>query len=365
MRGRSPGSERGGRRARGILLADTPKGGAYEGEGLDTVTQGRDALLRAERLSMSFDIRTGLIGRHRSRQLKAVNDVSFEIGAGETFGLVGESGCGKTTVGRTILKLYRATGGRIVFDGTDITSMTDREFFPFRRRMQMIFQDPYTSLNPRQTVGEIIGAPLVLHGLVSGRAERDDRVKELIHMVGLKDDHINRYPHEFSGGQRQRIGIARSLALMPEFIVCDEPVSALDVSIQAQIINILEEFQERFGFAYLFISHDLSVVRHISHKVGVMYLGSLIEVAEVNELYDNMRHPYTRSLMSSAPVADPAAARNRTRIVLDGDVPSPLDPPSGCAFRTRCRGAADVCSEEAPALKDIGGGHMVACHNMP
>jgi oligopeptide transport system ATP-binding protein len=314
---------------------------------------------------MFFDVRTGLIGRHRLRQLKAVNDVSFEIGRGETFGLVGESGCGKTTVGRTVLKLYRATGGKIVFDGTDITSMTDKEFFPFRRRMQMIFQDPYTSLNPRQTVGEIIGVPLVLHNLVSGRAERDDRVRELIQMVGLKDDHINRYPHEFSGGQRQRIGIARSLALTPEFIVCDEPVSALDVSIQAQIINILEEFQERFGFAYLFISHDLSVVRHISHRVGVMYLGSLIEVADTDELYGSMRHPYTRSLMSSAPVADPAAARSRRRIVLDGGVPSPLDPPSGCAFRTRCRGATDICSEEIPEFKDVGGGHMVACHNMP
>jgi oligopeptide transport system ATP-binding protein len=327
-----------------------------------------NALLRVEGLKMFFDVRAGLMhgSRHGSgsRRLKAVNDVSFEIAGGETFGLVGESGCGKTTVGRTLLKLYKATGGRILFDGTDITDMTDREFFPFRRRMQMIFQDPYTSLDPRQTVGEIIGTPLVLHKLVSGRAERDDRIRELIHMVGLKDDHINRYPHEFSGGQRQRIGIARSLALMPEFIVCDEPVSALDVSIQAQIINILEEFQERFGFAYLFISHDLSVVRHVSHKVGVMYLGSLVEIADVNELYNNMRHPYTRSLMSAAPVADPAAARNRGNIVLEGDVPSPLDPPSGCAFRTRCRGAAGLCSEETPELRDIGGGHKVACHNM-
>jgi oligopeptide transport system ATP-binding protein len=313
---------------------------------------------------MFFDVRTGLFGRAGARRLKAVNDVSFEIKSGETFGLVGESGCGKTTVGRTLLRLYGATGGKIVFDGSDVTRMTDREFFPFRRRMQMVFQDPYTSLDPRQTVGEIIGVPLVLHKLVSGRAERDERVRELIHMVGLKDDHVNRYPHEFSGGQRQRIGIARALALMPDFIVCDEPVSALDVSIQAQVINILEEFQERFGFAYLFISHDLSVVRHVSRRVGVMYLGSLIEVADVDELYGNMRHPYTKSLLSSAPAADPVAARSRRRVALDGDVPSPLDPPSGCAFRTRCRSALGACSEEAPALRDIGGGHMVACHNM-
>ena len=242
--------------------------------------------------------------------------------------------------------------------------MDDRAFWSYRRRMQMIFQDPYTSLDPRQTVNDIVGTPLMLHKLVNGRAERDERVRELIHMVGLKDDHINRYPHEFSGGQRQRIGIARALALNPEFIVCDEPISALDVSIQAHVINILEDFQHQFGFTYLFISHDLSMIRHISHKVGVMYLGHLVEMAEVNELYENMRHPYTASLMSAAPVADPCLAKNIRRVILEGDVPSPLDPPSGCPFRTRCRYAACECAEEMPELRDIGNGHMVACHNM-
>ncbi|MDR3354681.1 MAG: ABC transporter ATP-binding protein [Synergistaceae bacterium] len=320
-------------------------------------------LLKAENLNMFFEIGAASLFSKEKRLLKAVNDVSFSIGRGETFGLVGESGCGKTTVGRTIAKLYRATGGRIIFDGSDITKMTDKEFFPYRRRIQMIFQDPYTSLDPRQPVSEIIGTPLSVHGLVSNRAERDERIKELIHMVGLKEDHINRYPHEFSGGQRQRIGIARALALMPEFIVCDEPISALDVSIQAQIINILSEFQERFKLTYLFISHDLSMVRHISHRVGVMYLGNLVETAEVNELFGNMIHPYTQSLMSSVLIADPAAAKRQSRIILEGDVPSPLNPPSGCHFRTRCRCASDICSCVTPELTDVGSGHMVACHN--
>ncbi|MDR0617129.1 MAG: ATP-binding cassette domain-containing protein [Synergistaceae bacterium] len=313
---------------------------------------------------MFFEIRTAAFGKSSRKQLKAVNGVSFSIEKGRTFGLVGESGCGKTTAGRTILKLYKATGGRIIYGGADITDMNEKDFFPYRRKMQMIFQDPYTSLDPRQPVSEIIGAPLSLHKIVSNAAERFERVRELIHMVGLKDDHINRYPHEFSGGQRQRIGIARALALMPEFIVCDEPISALDVSIQAQIINILEEFQERFGFTYLFISHDLSVVRHISHGVGVMYLGNLVEAAPVNELYGNVKHPYTQSLLSAVPIADPIAAKGRKRIILEGDVPSPLDPPSGCPFRIRCRNASGICAEENPGLKDIGGGHAVACHNM-
>jgi oligopeptide transport system ATP-binding protein len=322
-----------------------------------------NALLMLDGLKMFFDIRTAAFGKASHKQLKAVNGVSFSIEKGRTFGLVGESGCGKTTVGRTILKLYRATGGKIVYDGADITAMNEKEFFPYRRKMQMIFQDPYTSLDPRQPVSEIIGAPLALHKIAPNAAERSERVRELIHMVGLKDDHINRYPHEFSGGQRQRIGIARALALMPEFIVCDEPISALDVSIQAQIINILEEFQGRFGFTYLFISHDLSVVRHISHDVGVMYLGCLVEAAPVGELYGNMKHPYTQSLLSAVPIADPIAAKGRKRIILEGDVPSPLDPPSGCPFRIRCRNASGICAEENPGLKDIGGGHVVACHN--
>lgn len=321
-------------------------------------------LLEVRDLKTHFAVRdaSSLFGAHRV--LKAVDGVSFDIGRGRTFGLVGESGCGKTTVGRTILRLYRPAGGEIVFDGTDLAGLSEREFFPYRRKMQMIFQDPFSSLDPRQTVGEIIGAPLSVHGLVSNRAERAERVRELVGMVGLRNDHIGRYPHEFSGGQRQRIGIARALALMPEFIVCDEPVSALDVSIQAQIINLLEEFQDRFGFTYLFISHDLSVVRHISHRVGVMYLGGMVEAAGVDELYGNMLHPYTKSLMSAVPIADPDKAKARRRIILEGDVPSPLAPPSGCAFRTRCREASDVCAERAPRLTDAGSGHMVACHNV-
>jgi oligopeptide transport system ATP-binding protein len=341
-----------GRTLRGLLAA------LWETRGMN------GELLDVRDLKMYFGIRdvSSWLGAHRT--LKAVDGVSFKIGRGRTFGLVGESGCGKTTVGRTILRLYRPTGGGIFFDGTDISPLSDREFFPYRRKMQMIFQDPFTSLDPRQTVGEIIGAPLSVHKLVSNRAGRNERVRELVSMVGLRNDHIGRYPHEFSGGQRQRIGLARALAPMPEFIVCDEPVSALDVSIQAQIINLMEEFQEKFGFTYLFISHDLSVVRHISHRVGVMYLGSMVETADVDELYGNMLHPYTRSLISAAPTADPALAKTRRRIILEGDVPSPLDPPSGCPFRTRCREASGVCAERNPRLEDAGAGHMVACHNV-
>jgi len=325
----------------------------------------KKVLLDVQGLKMYFPVQGNGFGKKSRLTLKAVDDISFQINRGETFGLVGESGCGKTTVGRTILRLYQPSGGRVVYDGQDITAMDDKTFAPFRRRMQMIFQDPYTSLDPRQPVSEIVGAPLTLHKLVNSRAERDERVKELIHMVGLKDDHINRYPHEFSGGQRQRIGIARALALNPEFIVCErEPISALDVSIQAHVINILEDFQHQFGFTYLFISHDLSMIRHISHKVGVMYLGHLVEMAEVNELYENMRHPYTASLMSAAPIADPTLARNTHRVILEGDVPSPLDPPSGCPFRTRCRYATKECAEAMPELRDIGREHMVACYHM-
>lgn len=320
-------------------------------------------LLDVQGLKMHFPVR----GKGLSKNggvLKAVDDVSFSIQRGRTFGLVGESGCGKTTVGRTILKLYQATAGKVIYDGKDLTAMTDKEFFPMRRELQMIFQDPMTSLDPRQTVNEIIGGPLRLQKMVGSKKEQDERVLELLHMVGLKDDHANRYPHEFSGGQRQRIGIARALGLEPRFIVCDEPISALDVSIQAQVVNLLEDFQERLGLTYLFISHDLSMIRHISHQVGVMYLGHLVEVAEVEELYTNMRHPYTQSLMSAAPIADPRAAAVSQRIILEGDVPSPLNPPSGCPFRTRCRFATEQCAAEMPALEDIGGGHLVACHHM-
>ena len=323
----------------------------------------KSVLLDVQGLKMYFPVRGKGLGKAPS-MLKAVDDVSFSICEGQTFGLVGESGCGKTTVGRTILKLYQATAGKIYYGGKDITAMSDKEYFPMRKEMQMIFQDPMTSLDPRQTVNEIIGGPLRLQKMVSGKKEQEERVRELIHMVGLKDDHINRYPHEFSGGQRQRIGIARALGLKPRFIVCDEPISALDVSIQAQVVNLLEDFQEQMGLTYLFISHDLSMIRHISHRVGVMYLGHLVEVADTEELYTNMHHPYTKSLMSAAPIADPKASAASNRIILEGDVPSPLNPPSGCPFRTRCRYASQDCAECAPPLTDVGGGHLVACHHM-
>ena len=320
---------------------------------MSIAAENRETCLKVTDLKMYFPVKSGIFSKARS--LKAVDGVSFSIAQGETMGLVGESGCGKTTVGRTILKLYEATGGSIVYKGTDITGFDDQEMRPYRRKMQMIFQDPYTSLDPRMNVEAIISEPIRALKLCS-EGDRRDRVRELIQMVGLKADHLNRYPHEFSGGQRQRIGIARALAAEPEFIVCDEPISALDVSIQAQVINILEELQHKFGFTYLFISHDLSMVRHISHQVGVMYLGNLIEYAQVDELYDNMLHPYTKSLISAVPVADPNQARQNKRIVLQGDVPSPIDPPPGCAY------AKEICGREKPELKKINDDHMVACH---
>jgi len=319
-----------------------------------------ETLLEVRNLKKYFDVKKGFFSK-QSRLLKAVDDVSFSIKKGETLGLVGESGCGKTTAGRTILKLYEPTEGEILFQGKAIQSLKHKELLPFRKKMQMIFQDPYASLDPRMTVGEIIGDPLDVHQICKGK-DRTDRIKELVELVGLKQDHINRYPHEFSGGQRQRIGIARALAVEPEFIVCDEPISALDVSIQAQVVNMLEELQEKFGLTYLFISHDLSMVRHISHKVGVMYLGSLVEIADAHDLYTNMQHPYTKALLSALPIADPDLAEQSERIHLQGDVPSPLDPPSGCAFRSRCAYAVQACQEEKPRLKEIGKGHQVACH---
>ena len=326
---------------------------------MSIAAENRETCLKVTDLKMYFPVKSGIFSKARS--LKAVDGVSFSIAQGETMGLVGESGCGKTTVGRTILKLYEATGGSIVYKGTDITGFDDQEMRPYRRKMQMIFQDPYTSLDPRMNVEAIISEPIRALKLCS-EGDRRDRVRELIQMVGLKADHLNRYPHEFSGGQRQRIGIARALAAEPEFIVCDEPISALDVSIQAQVINILEELQHKFGFTYLFISHDLSMVRHISHQVGVMYLGNLIEYAQVDELYDNMLHPYTKSLISAVPVADPNQTRQNKRIVLQGDVPSPIDPPPGCPFRARCAYAKEICGREKPELKKINDDHMVACH---
>ena len=318
-------------------------------------------LIEVRNLKMYFPVGSSLLASHR-KTLKAVDDVSFDLYPGETFGLVGESGCGKTTVGRTLVRLYKPTDGQIIFDGTDIANMDERTVLPYRKKMQMIFQDPYASLNPRMTVSSIIGEPMRLQGVK--QEEISARVSELIEQVGLKKDHLNRYPHEFSGGQRQRIGIARALAMHPEFIVCDEPISALDVSIQAQVINMLEELQEQMGITYLFVSHDLSMVRHISHRVGVMYLGQMVELATVEELYSNMQHPYTQALMSAVPLADPDLAAQSQRIVLQGDVPQPIDPPSVCPFRTRCRYAEKRCAETRPQLRDIGNGHLLACHVM-
>ena len=315
-------------------------------------------LIEVRNLKMYFPVGTSFLGGRKL--LKAVDDVSFDLFPGETFGLVGESGCGKTTVGRSLVRLYRPTGGQILLDGTDIAPLSERDVLPYRRRMQMIFQDPYASLNPRMTVSSIIGEPMRLQGASPDAI--DARVRELIEQVGLKKDHLNRYPHEFSGGQRQRIGIASALSTRPEFIVCDEPISALDVSIQAQVINMLEDLQREMGITYLFVSHDLSMVRHISHRVGVMYLGHLVEVANVHDLYADMRHPYTRALLSAVPVADPDLAANANRIILQGDVPTPIDPPSGCPFRTRCRFSEKRCAETRPELREVAPGHLVACH---
>lgn len=296
----------------------------------------------------------------RTIPLKAVDDVSFTIGRGETLGLVGESGCGKTTVGRTILRLYEPTAGEVIFDGEPVTA---KNITHMRKQMQMVFQDPYSSLDPRMTVEDIIGEPLDVHKLYASRAERREKILELMATVGLNAEHATRYAHEFSGGQRQRIGIARALAVNPKFIVCDEPVSALDVSIQAQVINMFEELQEKLGVAYLFIAHDLLVVRHISKRIAVMYLGKIVEVADSDELNENPQHPYTQSLLSAVPIPDPDVTRARQRIVLEGDVPSPLNMPTGCSFRTRCRYATEQCAKECPALADRGDGHFVACWN--
>ncbi len=324
------------------------------------VKDDRNVLLEVKNLKKYFPVRKGFFGKRKSN-VQAVDDVSFRIMRGETFGLVGESGCGKSTTGRTAIRLYDVTGGEIYFEGTDIAKLSDKEVKPFRKKMQMIFQDPYASLNSRMTVGDIVGEPLDIHGIASGK-ERQERIYELLHTVGLGKDHSNRYPHEFSGGQRQRIGIARSLAVDPSFIICDEPISALDVSIQAQVVNMLEELQDKMNLTYLFIAHDLSMVKHISDRIGVMYLGKLVEVAESVELYKNPVHPYTQALLSAIPIPDPEITHGKRRIILEGDVPSPIDPPSGCRFRTRCSYAMKRCGEEVPQMKDVGGGHMCACH---
>ena len=314
-------------------------------------------LVEVKDLKQYFTIRTGFM---KTTLLKAVDGVNFGIKPGETLGLVGESGCGKTTVGRTLLRLYKPTGGEIYYDGNLIT---DQNMIQYRPKMQMVFQDPYSSLDPRMTVEEIIGEPLDVHKLYSNKAERREKILGLMELVGLNAEHATRYVHEFSGGQRQRIGIARALAVDPKFIVCDEAVSALDVSIQAQVINMFEELQEKLGVAYLFIAHDLLVVRHISDRIAVMYLGRVVETADADELYDSPIHPYTQSLLSAVPIPDPKIAKSSQRIILEGDVPSPLHMPSGCAFRTRCRYATEKCAQECPSLTDRGNGHMVACWN--
>jgi len=317
-------------------------------------------LIRVRNLKMHFPITRGLLFQRKVGAIKAVDGISFDIKRGETLGLVGESGCGKSTTGRALLQLYRPTSGDVFFEGDNLTKLSGERLRRMRRRMQMIFQDPYASLNPRMTVGDIIGEPLVVHNISSGQARRE-RVQELLRIVGLNPYFVNRYPHEFSGGQRQRIGVARALAVQPDFIVCDEPISALDVSIQAQIINLLEELQGQFNLTYLFIAHDLSVVRHISDRIAVMYLGKIVELTGRKELYDKPLHPYTQALLSAVPIPDPVVEEKRRRVILEGDVPSPANPPLGCHFCTRCPVVMDICKEQEPEFVDVGGGHWVAC----
>ncbi len=318
-----------------------------------------DTLVEVSHLKEYFNINTGMFS---SKPLKAVDDVSFSIRRGETLGLVGESGCGKTTAGRTILHLYKPTAGEILFEGKPVKTKAD--IHEYRKKATMVFQDPYSSLNPRMTVSDIIGEPLDIHKMYSNRKEREERILELMNRVGLNSEHAARYAHEFSGGQRQRIGIARALALNPRFIVCDEPVSALDVSIQAQVINMFDELQDQMGLTYLFIAHDILVVRHISDRIAVMYLGRMVELADAKEIYEHPLHPYTRSLMSAVPQPDPKIARANKRIVLSGDIPSPLNAPSGCPFRTRCPHATPACAEAMPEFREVAPGHFAACHRV-
>lgn len=320
-----------------------------------------NTLLRVENLEMHFPITQGILIQKKIGAVRAVDGISFEVKRGETLGLVGESGCGKSTTGRTILHLSKATGGKIVFQGQDITGLKGEALKKIRRHMTMIFQDPYASLNPRMTVANIISEPLLIHGIGTPK-ERQDKVNELLELVGLSRYYANRYPHEFSGGQRQRVGIARALAAEPEFIVADEPVSALDVSIQAQVVNLMEDLQNRLGLTYLFVAHDLSVVRHISDRVAVMYLGKIVELANRDEIYERPAHPYTRALLSAVPIPDPKAERQRKRVILAGDVPSPVNPPPACRFHTRCPLAQQICREQEPEFRDMGGGHFAACH---
>ncbi len=320
-------------------------------------------LLEIKDLKKHFSVKKA--GFNKKQTVKAVDGVTLDIFKGETLGLVGESGCGKTTLGRTIIRLYEPTSGKIVYDGKTIFDSEKKiaeKMLPYRRKMQIIFQDPSASLDPRMTVGEIVGEALDIHKLYTGKGERTTRINELLEAVGLNTEHSNRFPHEFSGGQQQRIGIARALAVEPEFIVCDEPISALDVSIQSQVVNMLEDLQAELGLTYLFIAHDISVVRHISNRIGVMYLGNMVELAESYELYKNPIHPYTKTLMSAVPIPDPVVTRSRERLILEGDIPSPINPPSGCKFHTRCPYATERCKQEIPEFKDYGGGHYAACH---
>jgi len=326
-----------------------------------TTSVANETLLRVVNLKKHFPIRRGVIFQRKVGAIQAVDGVSFEIKRGETLGLVGESGCGKSTTGRTILRLYPATSGQVFFNDDEISSLSLGAFRSYRPHMQMIFQDPYASLNPRMSIGEIISEPLIVHTSMRDK-ERKEQVEKLLDLVGMNPNYTDRFPHEFSGGQRQRIGIARALALSPELIICDEPISALDVSIQAQVVNLLEELQEVFDLTYLFIAHDLSMVRHISDRVAVMYLGKLVEVSQSKSLYDNPLHPYTQALMSAVPIPDPVVEEKRSRIILTGDVPNPSDPPSGCRFHTRCPIAVDICSQDEPELRQVGLDHSVACH---
>ncbi len=330
-----------------------------------TSSSAQDTILDVRGLKMHFPVTSGILFQRAVAYIKAVDGVDFTVRRGETLGMVGESGCGKTTTGRCILRLYRPTDGQIWFNGVEIAQAKTSQMRAMRRQMQIIFQDPYSSLNPRMTAGNIIGEPLAVHGLVNNKREYRERVAELLNNVGLNPYMADRFPHEFSGGQRQRIGVARALSVDPDFIVCDEPVSALDVSIQAQIINLLEDLQERYDLTYLFIAHDLSVVRHISDRVAVMYLGKIVEIADRNAIYENPQHPYTRALLSAVPIPDPVLDAQRERIILSGEVPSPLNPPSGCVFHPRCPIATDDCSRVAPEAREVMPDHIAACINVP